>query len=321
MHTRRRALKIAVSGVATALTQPFANAQDSSTITILVGFTTTIDFTARLVAERLRDVLGHPVIVVSKLGAGGRLALSELKRAAPDGKTLAFSATSPFVIYPHTYKKLEYDPTTDFVPIANVSTFDLGIATGPATGATDLKQLIAWGKKQSDDVMYGVPGSGSSAHFMGIALGQASGVRMQPVQYKDGSLGVIDVSAGRLPVMITGTGNLTEMHKSGRVKIVAVTGTERSSLVPDVPTLKEVGVDMSMVSGAGLFAPAGLPPDLSSKISDVLKEFIARPDVKEKLSTQGMVSAYMPGAQFARWIEKERGVIGKLAQASGYAPE
>src|SRR5690606_11709244 len=134
---------------------------DQTPITLLVGAASSMDFTARLVAEQLRSALGRPVIVVSKLGAGGRVALGELKRSAADGRTLMFSTSSAFVIYPNIYTQLGYDPVADFTPIGCVSWFDVGLATGPATGAKSMAELIQWAKGRSAEVSYGsAPGAG-----------------------------------------------------------------------------------------------------------------------------------------------------------------
>jgi tripartite-type tricarboxylate transporter receptor subunit TctC len=134
MSTRRSTLQgLAAGALSLAAGRAFSQ-DDKSPITILVGAASSMDFTARLVADHLREALGRPVIVVSKLGAGGRVALGELQRSAPDGHTLMFSTSSPFAIYPNIYNKLGYDPVTDFTPIAGVCWFDVGLATGPMTG-------------------------------------------------------------------------------------------------------------------------------------------------------------------------------------------
>ena len=188
--TQRRIVLRSMAAGAASLALPSLHAQDTAPITMLVGAASSMDFTARLVADHLRDALGRPVVVLSKLGAGGRLALNELKRAAPDGRTLMFSTSSAFAIYPNIFNKLDYDPVADFTPIAGVSWFDVGVATGPMTGATDMRQLIAWSRAQSAGAVYGnAPGAGSSSHFVGIAMALATGVPMTPVHYKDSGVG------------------------------------------------------------------------------------------------------------------------------------
>jgi tripartite-type tricarboxylate transporter receptor subunit TctC len=141
MVNRRSVIRAIAAGAASiGAARAFAQ-DDKATVTVLVGAATTMDATARLISELLREALGRPVITVSKLGAGGRVALNELRRSPPDGRTLMFSTSSPFAIYPNIYTKLDYDPVADFTPIGGVCAFDVGLATGPSVAATDLK---AW---------------------------------------------------------------------------------------------------------------------------------------------------------------------------------
>lgn len=322
MTTRRTTLHGLAAGALTLAAGAVLSQEDKSPITILVGAASSMDFTARLIADYLREALGRPVIVVSKLGAGGRLALGELKRSAPDGRTLMFSTSSPFAIYPHIYTRLDYDPIADFTPIAGFCWFDVGLATNHQTGAQDMNQLIAWARKQEKGVLYGAaPGAGSSSHFVGIATSLATGVPMTPVQYKDSGVGIIDLASGRLPIMITGTSPLVEMHKAGKIRLLAVSGEKRSPLVPDVPTLKEAGVNVAIQNSAGLYGPANMPRELVQRIHDALMPALARADIRERLAGQGMTPSPMTGQQLAASLSSESRRFAGLVKASGYVPE
>jgi tripartite-type tricarboxylate transporter receptor subunit TctC len=320
--TRRRAL--AHFGTAAAwLGAGAAFAQDDkSPITLLVGAASTMDATARLVAEHLREALGRPVVVLSKLGAGGRVALGELKRAAPDGRVLMFSTSSPFAIYPHIYTKLDYDPVADFTPIAGVAWFDLGLATGPGTPATDLAQLIAWARPKGSEVVYGAaPGAGSSSHFAGIALTLAANLQMGVVPYKDSAAGIADLVTGRLPILITGTGALSEMHRAGRLRLLATSGPQRSPIVKDVPTFLEAGVNVNIVNSAGLYGPANLAPDLVARLHAAMAPYFQKAEVRDKMALMGMSPDYASPQQLAATLAQERGKFQVLVKASGYIPE
>jgi tripartite-type tricarboxylate transporter receptor subunit TctC len=321
MMRRRTVLQSAAAGAA-ALALPAVRAQDQSAITILVGAASSMDFTARLVAEHLKEALNRPVVVMSKLGAGGRVALNELKRSAPDGRTLMFSTSSLFAIYPHIYTKLDYDPIADFTPIAGVSLFDLGMATGPMTGTTDVKSTMAWAGGQGANAVYGsAPGAGSSSHFAGIALAQATGLPLKPVQYKDSGVGIIDLAAGRLPMMITGTSPVAVQHKAGKIRMIAVSGEKRSPLAPEVPTFKEQGFDVVIENSAALYGPAKLPREMVERIHGALMPMLSRPEALEKLAGQGMTPQPMNGTQLSAWLASERRRYEVLARASGYVPE
>jgi tripartite-type tricarboxylate transporter receptor subunit TctC len=319
---RRRTLLQSLGAGAATLAAPSLYAQDQSPITVLVGAASSMDFTARLVAEHLKEALNRPVVVVSKLGAGGRVALNELKRSAPDGRTLMFSTSSLFAIYPHIYTKLDYDPVADFTPIAGVSLFDLGMATGPMTGTTDVKSTMAWAGSQGANAVYGsAPGAGSSSHFAGIALAQATGLPLKPVQYKDSGVGIVDLAAGRLPMMITGTSPVAVQHKAGKIRMIAVSGEKRSPLAPEVPTFKEQGFDVVIENSAALYGPAKLPRELVERIHAALMPMLSRPEALEKLAGQGMTPQPMNGTQLAAWLASERRRYEVLAKASGYVPE
>lgn len=161
MISRRQALLVTSS----YLSYPNAFAQnDKSVIKLIVGASAGTDATARLIADRLREVLNRPVIVISKLGAGQRVALNELQRSAPDGRTLMLVTSAPFSIYPHIYAKLDYEPLKEFTPIASVSSFDVGMCTGPMTGAKDIGELVKWIRANPKQAIYGsAPGTEYSA--------------------------------------------------------------------------------------------------------------------------------------------------------------
>jgi tripartite-type tricarboxylate transporter receptor subunit TctC len=325
MITRRSTLRSLAAGAAAMIAGPAPAQDDKSPVTLLVGAASSMDFTARLIAEQLREPLGRPVITLSKLGAGGRVALQELRHSAPDGRTLMFSTSSPFAIYPNIYTKLDYDPVKDFVPIAGVCWFDVGIATGPSTGVTDIHQLVDWIRaknKEGADVVYGsAPGAGSSSHFAGIAMSLATGLPMAPVQYKDSGVGIVDLVAGRLPIMITGTSPLVEMHKSGKIRLLAVSGEQRSPLVPDVPTLKESGLDITIQNSAGLYAPAKMPRELVERLYGAVMPMLQKPDMRDKMIGQGMTPSPMNGTELAASLAAERKRYAGLVKASGYVPE
>lgn len=323
MTTRRTALRGLAAGAATLLAGRGFAQDDKSAITILVGAASSMDATARLIAEQLRESLQRPAVVLSKLGAGQRVALGEARRAAPDGRTLVFATSGPFSVYPYIYNKLDYDPVADFTPIAGISYFDVAIATGPMTGATDLKQLMEWqrGRKAGDAVFGSAPGNGSLSHFVGISTGMATKVQMTHVPYKDSGVGIVDLAAGRLPMMITGLQPMIELHKAGKIKLLAVSGDTRSPLVPEVPTLREAGVNVVSSTYTGLFGPAKMPPDVVRRLHDAVMPLLTNPAMKEKLAQQAMTPWPASGQQLAALLADERKRFEQLVKASGYQRE
>ncbi|WP_332824037.1 Bug family tripartite tricarboxylate transporter substrate binding protein [Ramlibacter sp.] len=321
MTTRRTALRGIAAGAAAALAGPAVLAQDNTAITVLVGAASSMDATARLIADQLRASLGRPAVVMSKLGAGQRLALGECRRAAPDGRTLVFATSGPFSVYPYIYNKLDYDPVADFTPIAGISYFDVAIATGPMTGAADLKSLMEWQRGKKDAVFASAPGNGSLSHFVGLSTSLATKVPMTHVAYKDSGVGIIDLAAGRLPMLITGLQPLIEMHKAGKIRILAVSGDVRSPLVPEVPTLKEAGVDVVSSTYTGVFGPPKMPADLVKRLHDAIAPMLTNAAMKEKLAQLAMTPWPANGQQLAALLADERKRFEQLVQASGYKKE
>jgi tripartite-type tricarboxylate transporter receptor subunit TctC len=326
MRTRREWLGQAGRWAAGSLTLAAAGRiaaqDDKSQMTVLVGAASSMDFTARVIAEQLQAALGRTVVMQAKLGAGQRVALGEARRAAPDGRTLVFATSGPFAIYPHIYTKLDYDPDRDFTPIAGISSFEVALSTGPATGARDLKQLLAWVRAQGDHAVFGsAPGNGSLSHFLGISVNLATGLKMTHVPYKDSGVGLIDLSSGRLPTMITGLAPQVELHKAGKIRILAVSGEQRSPLVPDVPTLKEAGIDLASTTSTGLFGPARMPTELVARLHAALQPLFSQPATLEKLAQQGMTPWPRTGAQLAASLAEERKRFADLVKASGLVPE
>ena len=323
MAQRRAALLRLLAGPLALSTAGSRAEDDRSAITLLIGFGGSMDFVARLIADQLREALGRPALVLAKPGAGQRLALAEVRRAAPDGRSLLFCTSGPLTIYPNIYTRLDYDPVADFTPICGISSFDVAIATGPHTGATTLAQLIAWSRSRgSGELVYGsVPGNGSLSHFVGIAMSLAANLPMTHVPYKDSGVATIDLAAGRVPMMITGLNAFVEMHRAGKLRLLAVSGEQRSPQVPEVPTLKEAGINVSGSTTTGVYGPPRMAPDLVRRLQDAIMPMLANAAVRERIAGQSMTLWPATGQQLALSLADERKKFEKLVKASGYVPE
>lgn len=272
-----------------------AVAQDANPpIRLLVGFSAggALDSVARAVADRLRVTLNQPVIVDNKPGAAQRLALSEIKRAKPDGLTLILANSSPFIIFPHVYKKLEFDPVKDFTPVAGVANFALCIAVGPKAPKGNLKELIAWAKANPQEAAYATSGAGQMGHFLGLMFSNISGTAFTHVPYKGGTPAMTDLVGGQIPMMIDTILEPMEMAKSGKIRIVAVTGDKRLEVLPDVPTIRESGFDLSAEGFVGIYGPPGLPRDKVERLDKALKEALASPELRNRIQQYAMSPAY-----------------------------
>lgn len=320
---RRRAITLGVAAATLGLPRWAPAQDDRSPVRMLCGLAagTGNDLTARIVADRLKEVLGRPVNVENKPGAAQRLALNELRRAPPDGRTLALATTGPFAIYPHIYTRLDYDPVKDFTPLAAVATFDVGIASGAKTGAKTVAELVDAARASPDNALYGSPGNGSLSHFVGIALGLASKVQLTHVPYRDTGTLSLDLAAGRLPIVITGTSNLVEGHRQGRIRIVAVSGADRTPAIADVPTLQQAGINLTSATTVGIFGPAGMPADLVRRLNAAIVGATEAPEARTRLERVLFLPARSTPEALAAEIAAEHKRFAELVKASGYTPE
>jgi tripartite-type tricarboxylate transporter receptor subunit TctC len=285
---------------AAALAVPHVLAQER-TIKILVGFPPggSADVIARLLAEKMRPSLNQNIIIDNKPGAGGRVALQEVKRAAPDGQTLILSPSGALVIQPWLYSNLGYDPIKDFTAISRVSTFDFAVTAGPGAPAGDLKTVLAWMKANPTKANYATSGAGTVPHFAGLMLGQAAGVNLSHVAYRGGAPAAQDLIGGQVPLMVDTASETIEHHKAGKVRILAVTGEQRSKALPDVPTLKELGINMTADAFFGLYGPAGMAPDQVARIDRAVAEALRSPEVQEKIYSFGLVPNHASASALA----------------------
>src|SRR5258708_22882065 len=241
-----------------------ASAQDKfdRPVKLLVGFPAggTADLIARVVADKMKDGLGQPVIVENRPGAIGRITAEAVKNAAPDGTTIMVMPIGPMVVVPHVYKDITYDPIKDFTPIAIGATFQFAIAAGPASGAKTWADFVAWARANPTKAAYATSGAGSLPHFFGVLLGRGIGVEMVHVPYKGSAAYINDLVSGQVPAAIDAIADLTELHRAGRIRILASSGTVRSTAVPEVPTFNALGLKGVEASGwVGVFATAKTP--------------------------------------------------------------
>jgi tripartite-type tricarboxylate transporter receptor subunit TctC len=288
------------AALAAAALAPAVLAQDR-TLRIMVGFPPggSADVIARLLAQKMSASLNQTVIVDNKPGAAGRLVLGELKRAAPDGQTLVLSPSGAMVIAPWLYSNLGYDPVKDFTPISRIVTFDFAVTAGPGAPQGDLKSVLAWMKANPAKANYATSGAGTVPHFAGLLLAQAAGVPLTHVAYRGGAPAAQDLIGGQIPLMVDTASETIEHHKAGKVRILAVTGEQRSKSLPDVPTLKEQGINMAADAFFGLYGPAGVPTDVVNRIDRAVAEALKDPVIQEKIVGFGLVPNHAPSAELA----------------------
>ncbi len=289
-------------------------------IKIVAGFAAggSGDILARLVGAQLEKSLGRTVIIENKAGAGGRTAAQEVTRATPDGSTILVANIVNAVLIPLTFSDAKYHPLKDFTLLGRGADFQIAFATGPMTGATDLKGTLAWLKANTDKAVYGVPGAGSIPHLYALQLAKAASVEMRMLQMRGGAPVANDLLAGQIPLGIAGTGDFAELHKAGKLKIVAVSGSKRAPGFDDVPTFAEQGFQGFESNGwISFFAPPGMSKDLQAMLSDAIANALKDPVTIERLAPLGMVATPSTPDGLKAQIEKDIQKWEPLIEAAG----
>jgi tripartite-type tricarboxylate transporter receptor subunit TctC len=309
-HPLRRSLTLALLASLTALSTSAVQAQNKPPLRILVGFPPggSADVLARLVADALRDDFS-PIVVDNKPGAGGRIALNMVKAAKPDGQTVIVLPSGPMVLFPHVYKKLDYDAVRDFTPVSQIARFQFGVVAGPASGVKNVGEMIAKARANPGVSSYGTPGSGTLPHFMGVLVEQSAGITLNHVPFQGGAPANNALVGGHIDYKFDVVSETAELHRSGKARIIAVTGSKRDPQVPEVPTLKEAGVNMEATAWFAMYGPAGLQGDALSRLEKAMVRVARDPAMKERLLKLGYEpigsgSAELAAAQkadLARW--------------------
>ena len=293
-------------------------------IRLVIGFAPggAADIVARTVGESLSKVLGQPVIVENRAGAGSSIAADHVAHAAPDGYTILLASPAAISVNPALNAKLNYKPS-DLKPVTKVSASPLLVVTNPSTGITSVKELIAYAKKNPGQLNYATSGVGSAPHFGAALFSRIAGVEMVHVPYKGGGPAVVSVVQGDTQVTFATPPSVLPMVKAGRLRPLAVTDAERSPLMPDIPGMNESGLpDYAIAFWYGFFVPAGTPADIVNKLFEATRTAAQKPEVKAVLSREGTDVALSPSPEeFARFLENDAKFWVRLAKDSGATGE
>ena len=322
MHARRLAGVASLMVLATTLAwQPVAQAQEQP-VRIVFPFVAggSGDTLSRLVADKMHAALGRPVIVENRTGGAGRIGVVAVRNSAPDGNMLLLTPIAPVAVYQHVYKNLDYDPVGDFAAISQLATFDFAVAVGPQVPAQTLKELVAWVKADPARAAFGSPAAGALPHFFGILFGRAAGLELRHAPYRGSAAALADLTAGHIPMVFTTLSDLVGMHKAGRIRILASSGTARSPFVPGVPTFREAGYDIEGSAWYGAFAPAKTPKVVVDRYSKIMADAVQSPDVKERLLNFGLQPTGTTAAELAAIQKADSARWGPAVKASGFMP-
>jgi tripartite-type tricarboxylate transporter receptor subunit TctC len=277
------------------------------------------DLLARLIAEKMQASLKHPVVVENTTGADGKAAAAAVKSAPHDGSQILLGNIVTMVLAPLA-GKVGYDPVQDFVPIARSGDYQIALATGALTGATNFHQLVTWLKNNPDKAAYGMPATGGLAQLYGFRFAKAAGVAMTPAPPSAGAETVDDLVGGRLATAFAPTTDLIAAYRAGRIRIAVLSGTRRMDLMPEAPTFGELGFDGFDQNGwNGVFAPADTPPDVVKRYNAAINEALTSADLALKVQDLGFQITTTTPEEFARQLARDRETWRPLLVTAGMA--
>ena len=276
------------------------------------------DLVCRQLAQYLQPLLDRNFIVENRTGGDGLIGIRAVKGASPDGTTILMTTAPTMYLLPMVETEPSFSPAKDFIPVSQLARFEFVVVASPSIGVKDFKELVAWIKANPSKASYGVPSSGTIPHFMGWHIEQVLKLSMTRVTYRGSAPIITDLIGGHVPFAVTTLSDTVTQHRAGTIRILAVSGAERSPFLPDVPTLKESGVDMVADAWYGLWLPAGSPPEFAKKLSAAAAEVLARPDVREKLKAVTLIPVGSTPEGLTKALAADTAFWEPIVKGTGY---
>jgi len=317
MNIARKAIAAALCVAASAAA--FA-AYPEKPIKVVIGFPAggPLDQHARLLTDKLQAVLGQPIIIDYKPGAGGSVGAEAVAKSPADGYTLMLANTGVAVINGALYSKLPYNTLKDFTPIARTAMQPLALLVTPSLPVTNLHQFIDYARARPGQINYGSAGNGGISHLVPEMFKSATGIYMVHIPYRGSAPAFTDLMGGQVQFMAESIPQAANYHKQGKVRAIAVTSAKRNPALPDVPTVIESGVKgFEVVGFYGFLAPAGTPKDVVAKLSDAFRQVLTNPEIRDRMVSQGADPAFMGSEEFAKFLVAETPRWEKAVKASG----
>ncbi len=318
----RRNLLLAAAAVALGAVTPAALAQSDNTLRIIVPYAPggSSDRVARIVGTKLGAKLGVPVVVENKTGAGGRLAMQQTKGTPASQNLLVLANPATMVVAPLVFKDNGYDPDKDFQPVSHVSDYEFGVAVSTSVPVKELGHLLAWLRANPSQANFGVPATGSLPHFFALMVGEKAQIKAQVVGYRGSGPLLTDLIGGQVPVAFDTLDTLLPQHEAGKLRVLASSGAQRSSVAPQVPTFKEAGLDLVATGWNAFFAPASMPADRVARLGAAIREVMQDADTQRKFLDSKVMPIASTPAQTAAMIKAYRAQWAPVVQKSGYQP-
>lgn len=293
----------------------------SQNITIVLPFGpgSGTDIATRIIAQKLSEAMGKPVVVDNKPGANGSIAAEYVARAKPDGHTLLIGTNSTHGANPALLKEMRYDPIKSFAPVNRIVIFTSVVLVNPAFPPKTMKELITYGKTNEITLATGNASGVVQSETLARQVGWKQLLR---VPFKSNPPAMLEVMAGRVNMMFSDVAAASAQIKSGNVRALAVTSRARSMLLPDLPTIIESGVpDYDLSGWNGMFAPAGTPREIVERLNGEIAKIVQLPDVRAKFQDLGAEPAPMKTDEYGAWVQKEVETWSRLVREAGIKPE
>ncbi|MBI2772179.1 MAG: tripartite tricarboxylate transporter substrate binding protein [Burkholderiales bacterium] len=293
-------------------------------IKIVVGFPAGggTDIQARQMAQQLTAVLGVPVIIDNRPGAGTMLAAAEVSKAAPDGHTVLYTPASTLAQLPQTLAAVKYDTFKDFTPIAQGALGPLVLMLHKSIPANNVKELVAYAKAHPGELNYVSQGVGTSSHLFGQMFAKQAGIDIVHVPYKGANDVAKDFISGRVHMQFASSSAAVALAKTGDVKMIAAVAPRRSALFPELPTMGEQGISgVDIESWIGFFGPAGMDPKTVAKLSDAISQVLKTPKMRDDFRAGGVEAKYAGPEEFAGIVRESYQLWGKTLAQVGYKKE
>ena len=291
-------------------------------VVVPFGAGTSTDIMTRLVAPKMSEDLGQPVVVENRAGAGGVVGSEAVAKSPPDGHTLCMGSIASHSVNVSLMPRLPYDVLRDFTPVSLVTNAPNLMVVGPSVPARNLQEFLAWAKAQRGGVSYASAGNGTSSHLAGELLKLRTGAPLEHVPYRSGAQAVTDVVAGQVPMLVYQVTAVLPFVRDGKLRAIASTSARRLEWTPEVPTVVEQGVpDFDVAAWHGLFAPAGLPQPILDRVYGALSKALSDPELRPKLVEQGLEPVGMAPAEFRRFLEGDIAKWRELVRAANIKPD
>jgi len=280
-----------------------------------------VDTLARAVSQRLTTQLGQPVVVENRAGAGGNIGADAVAKAAPDGYTLLASSLGPLAVNQYIYRSMPFDTQTAFTPITLLATTPKVMCVANARPWRSVQEVIAAAKAEPGKLTAGSAGPGSSLHLALELFKRVTGTDIQHVPYRGAAPAVTDLVAGQIDLVIDNVPNILGQIRGQQVRAVAAATEQRLAQLPDLPTMREAGVDFVFGTAFGLAAPAGTPPEIVTRVAEVVTAALRDPEIGGRLAEQGAILGGGTPAHFAAVVEHERSTLEPVIRAANIRAE